>query len=83
MYEWALKTPGIAGFIPWYRSSTVTSVPFAPFCLILSVVCLRRHLSNRKMVPRPDCDMALGAVAMPRVMEELRKIGTSIKLGSR
>ena len=57
MYEWALETPQIAGFIPW-------------------------HLSNRKMAARPDCDYGLGAVAMPRVMAELKKIGTLIKSGA-
>jgi hypothetical protein len=39
------------------------------------------HLSNRKMAARPDCDFGLGAVAMPRVMAELQKIGSYIKAG--
>jgi hypothetical protein len=39
------------------------------------------HLSNRKMASRPDCDYGLGAVSMPLVMAELKKIGSYTKGG--
>ena len=46
--------------------------------LILCAAC--RHFNNRTGSPQhgPPCDMELGAVAMPSVMETLKKIGPYI-----
>jgi hypothetical protein len=37
--------------------------------------------SKELMTARPDRDFGLGTVAMPRVLAELQKIGTYIKVG--